>query len=89
MRTIADDDDLLRLRRAGTGLIYNDFSGTGASGGSYNVLHLATCRQLARANTHVAKLHFDSLEEAILWLEGHRGPEGRNWKRCDTCGADT
>ena len=84
---IRDDVELQRLRRAGSGFIYNDFSGAAPSGSDHNVLHTARCYWLERANTNVPKLFFTDLPQAVAWLNANRGPEGQNWKRCGTCGA--
>ncbi len=87
MKRIESDAELQRLRAIGTGLIYNDFSGTGPSGSEYNILHATNCHWLHHANLNVPKIHFYSLTEARTWLEAHRGLEGNNWKRCGTCQA--
>ena len=55
MRQLITEEDFQRHRASGRGYIYNDFSRAGASGVSYNVLHLASCRTLLRANTNVDK----------------------------------
>lgn len=88
MKRIETDEELRHLRNNGTGLIYNDFSGTGAGGDQYNVLHHTTCYQLNRANLGVPKLHFKSLAEAQTWLGANRGAEGVGWTRCGTCKAE-
>jgi len=85
MRQIASQEELEELHAAGVGLIYNDFSGLGAGGAQYNVLHAAGCHWVARSNTNVRKLFSDSLAEAIEWLNANRGPENKNWKRCRSC----
>ena len=87
MRQIASQEELEEFHAGGAGLIYNDFSGKGAGGAQYNVLHAADCFWVARSNTNVRKLFFESLAEAIEGLEENRGPEGRNWKRCGSCRA--
>lgn len=87
MRQIASEEELEELHTAASGLIYNDFSGLGATGAQYNVLHASDCRWLSRSNTNVRKLYFENLAETIEWLEANRGPEGRSWKRCGSCRA--
>lgn len=85
MKQIETDAELLRLHRAGVGLIYNDFRGTGSGGDQFNVLHLASCNWIIKSNVNFSKISFDSISEATAWLEANRGPEGANWKRCGTC----
>lgn len=87
MKQIADDDELRRLNRAGKGLIYNDYSGSGSWGFQYNVLHAAAYRHIVKADTKYTKIFFTNVSEARTWLLVHRGPEGTNWKRCGTCHA--
>jgi hypothetical protein len=87
MREIRSQVELNEMRKQGRGLIYNDFSGHGAGGANWNVLHAADCRTLARANMAVPKFFFSTVSEATNWLERNRGPEGIAWKRCGTCGA--
>lgn len=89
MRQITSEEELDELRVAAAGLIYNDFSGLGSGGAQYNVLHAADCRWVAQSNTNVRKLFFESLAEAIEWLNANRGAEGKNWKRCGSCRATT
>ena len=88
MRRIESDVDLDQCHGAGVGLIYNDFSGSGAGGKDYNILHAAGCRWVRRSNTNVPKFYFTDLQEAVSWLTANRGPEGKNWRRCGTCKAD-
>ena len=76
------EEDFQRHRASGLGYIYNDFSGSGASGVSYNILHLASCRTLLRANTNVDKYFAADLHEALTWLNAKRA---QNWKRCPVC----
>ena len=45
-RRIMDDSELEPIRVAGDGFIYNDFSGQGASGAEYNIMHTASCRHV-------------------------------------------
>jgi hypothetical protein len=87
LRQIDDDAELRHIRQRGVGLIYNDFSGTGPTGGAYNVLHGAGCSSLGRSNTNVRKWYFDDVRQAVIWLEANRGPEGKKWKRCGICTA--
>jgi hypothetical protein len=87
MQIIQGDDELARLHETGAGFVYNDFSGTSASGAQYNVLHAAGCSWVAKSNVNVRKLFFETLEEATAWLLSNRGAEGSNWKRCGTCRA--
>lgn len=87
MRAIRSDAELRQICAAGIGLVYNDFSGRGSGDAENNVLHAAWCSWLEKANLNVPKYFFDSLEEAVRWLEQNRGREGVNWKRCETCGA--
>ena len=87
MRQIASQKELEELHVAAAGLIYNDISGLGTGGAQYNVVHAADCPWVARSNTNIRKLFFESLAEAIEWLEANRGPEGRNWKCCGSCQA--
>lgn len=88
MREIRDDADLQQLYATGRGLIYNDFSGHGAGGKDYNVLHAARCQWVTKSNTKVRKYFFASLEEAFAWLSQNRGREGLSWKRCGSCHAE-
>jgi hypothetical protein len=88
MKQICTQSELDQLHRAGQGIVYNDFSGMGASGREYNVLHAAGCRWLERSNVNVRKFWFADLPEARSWLNTNRGPEGVAWKRCGTCNAE-
>jgi hypothetical protein len=85
---VRDDDELASLHRAGTGLIYNDFSGQGATGAQYNVLHTTRCSWVAKQKASVRKIFFATTPEALAWLTAHRGTEGKNWKRCGRCRAE-
>jgi hypothetical protein len=87
MERITSNQRLEAICVAGRGVVYNDFSGGGASGAQYNVVHSAACRWLARSNLSVAKLWFEDLAGATAWLVRERGEEGRAWKRCRTCRA--
>ncbi|MGH2381264.1 MAG: hypothetical protein ACRDG7_08595, partial [Candidatus Limnocylindria bacterium] len=89
MELIPNQDRFDEVLRAGRGLVYNDFSGRGASGQQYNVLHAARCTWLARSNLSVRKYLFEELREAIDWLTRERGAEGQAWKKCGTCRADS
>ena len=84
---VTNDDALRQLHEQGRGFIYNDFSGLGATGGKYNVLHAAGCPWVPRSNTNVRKFFFTTLEAATDWLNSERGEEEVSWKRCRTCGA--
>jgi hypothetical protein len=87
MERITSNQRLEAICLAGRGVVYNDFSGRGASGAQYNVVHSAACRWLARSNLNVAKLWFEDFADATGWLVRERGEEGRAWKRCRTCRA--
>ena len=84
-KPIMSDAELQQYHAAGSGLIYNDFSSSGASGHEYNVLHVAVCGWVGRSNTNVPKYFFADLVEAEAWLNSERGPEGINWRRCGIC----
>jgi hypothetical protein len=84
---VTDDDALRQLHEKGLGFIYNDFSGLGATGNLYNVLHAARCPWVPRSNTKVHKFFFPTLDAARAWLTSERGEEDVRWKRCRTCGA--
>jgi hypothetical protein len=85
MERVTSDERFRAIREAGRGVVYNDFSGRGASGAQYNVVHAASCGWLARSNLKVAKLWFEDLSAATDWLVRERGQEGQGWKRCGTC----
>lgn len=87
MRRVESSDEFYRLQHVGEGLLYNDYSGCGENGGETNILHVAYCETLQRANTNYTKYHFDTLDEAISWLKVNRGAEGVGWKRCGICHA--
>lgn len=82
MRQLITEEDFQRQRASGHGYIYNDFSRAGASGVSYNVLHLASCRTLLSANTNHDKYFAADASEALTWLNTKRA---QNWKRCPVC----
>lgn len=88
MKKIKSNSELKQLNANSKGLIYNDFSGKGAGGKEYNVLHAAYCHWVLRSNINVPKYFFNSLEKAIKWLKKNRGIEGKKWKRCGTCKAE-
>jgi hypothetical protein len=46
MQGIEGDEQFKAIREAGRGVVYNDFSGQGASGAQYNLVHAASCRWL-------------------------------------------
>jgi len=81
MEIIRHEDRLRELRETGRGCIFNDFS-RGPSGRQNNVLHESSCTWLRSANLNVAKVFFESVEEAVAWLDVNRP---NNWKRCGTC----
>lgn len=83
MNPIVDTAEMTRIRSDGAGYIYNDFSGAGPSGDSYNVLHKATCRRLENATVPPRKYFAHNVDTAVDWLNANREPEGQNWKRCD------
>jgi hypothetical protein len=87
MKSINSDSELVQLNDAGQGFIYNDYSGKGASGKDYNILHAASCSWILKSNINVRKLFFRNLDEAIDWLNMNRGKEGISWKRCGSCRA--
>jgi hypothetical protein len=82
---VLSEDEFKKRRRAGKGFIYNDFSGRGAGGAKYNLLHYADCETLERANASIPKFHFESLLEAEAWLESNRGAKDEQWRQCGTC----
>jgi hypothetical protein len=88
MELIPNQDRFDQVLRAGRGFVYNDFSGKGASGREYNVLHVAGCGWLARSSLSVRKFFFEDLRDAVEWLTRERGAEGSAWKRCGTCRAE-
>ena len=87
MERIADEQRFRSICADGLGVVFNDFSGHGASGAQYNVVHAATCRWLTRSTLSVPKIWFEDLVTATSWLERERGLEGWAWKRCGTCQA--
>ena len=82
MRQIESNAELQEVHEAGVGHVYNDFSGNGERGQTYNVLHLAECDWVRRCNLNYRKYFFQDDGEAQAWLEANRGPEGENWRRC-------
>lgn len=92
MHRISTNAELEDLHGVGVGYIFNDFT-SGPSGAQYNVLHGAWCpwieRMLNRAEPNkrpsVRKIFHSTLNEALSWLASNQGPEGRVWKRCETC----
>lgn len=85
MRKVTDLKDYQRIQDDGVGYVYNDFSPSGSHGGDDNILHLASCRWLDLSNLNVDKYFFNTLIEAEIWLESHRGEEGESWRKCRTC----
>lgn len=88
MKRIRDDGEFKQLQSAGKGFIYNDFSKNNPDGIDNNILHAANCHWLTNAKISIPKYFFETLDEALTWLQENRSEEERNWKRCDTCGAD-
>ena len=82
IKRIETDAELKRLHNIGDGFIYNDYSGRGATGKEYNILHVAFCNWVTRSKAHIPKYFFNTIDEAINWLSINRGD---NWKRCGTC----
>jgi hypothetical protein len=82
MRKISNEQDFQQCRAGGRGYIYNDFSRTGSDGMDYNILHVASCGTLARANTNVDKYFADDLADLVMWLDSNRR---NNWRRCAVC----
>jgi hypothetical protein len=86
MRPLTDNAEFRSLVDAGDGYIYNDYSGHGAKGIQYNILHRASCgtlrQQSARVTGYYGKYFAESLDQAARWLEANRP---RNWKRCGMC----
>ncbi|TET20076.1 hypothetical protein E3J74_04510 [Candidatus Bathyarchaeota archaeon] len=70
----------------GDGFIYNDYSGRGATGKEYNILHIAFCNWVTRSKANIPKYFFNNIDEAIKWLSINRRG---NWKRCGSCLAKT
>jgi len=94
MKIIRSNADLEKIHSAGVGLIYNDYSGRGSSGKDYNVLHAASCTFVLRSKVKtsariIPKYFFSNIDEAVKWLWRNRGREGKNWKRCGICKAET
>jgi hypothetical protein len=85
VRRIGSDEEFKAICVAGRGVVYNDFSWHGASGGQYNVVHAAACQSLVRSSPSVPKFWFEDLAAATGWLLSERGDEGRAWKRCGIC----
>jgi hypothetical protein len=83
---ISDEGRFRAICLSGIGVVYNDFTRGGASAGQYNILHVASCTWLRRANLGVPKILFGDAAEATTWLTSERGPEGTAWRRCRTCG---
>ena len=85
MERIASDERFRTICANGLGVVFNDFVRHGTSAAQYNVVHLASCRWLARSSLSVPKLWFEDLASATDWLVRERGAEGQAWKRCATC----
>ena len=86
MKRIETDAELRRLHTIGDGFIYNDYSGRGATGKEYNILHVAFCSWVTSSKANIPKYFFNTIDEAIKWL--HTNRRG-NWKRCGSCLAKT
>jgi len=86
MKRIETDAELRRLHNIGDGFIYNDYSGRGATGKKYNIIHVAYCNWVTRSKANIPKYFFNNIDEAIKWLRTNRRG---NWKRCGTCLAKT
>ena len=82
MKEINTDTELQEIYTSKKGFVFNDFSGMGASGKEYNVLHKASCNWILKSNTNVHKIFFENELNAKEWLHSNR--EG-NWKHCGTC----
>lgn len=85
MKEIQTDRELEKVRADGKGFIYNDFGSEGGHPDEWNVLHKAECYHLKTANVSTPKVFFESIDEAVGWLNSERGKEGKGWKRCGTC----
>lgn len=85
MQRIKSQQELDKIHHSRLGYIYNDYSGKGASGNRYNVLHRADCRWIKNTKISVPKYFFDTVDEADAWLVQNRGQEGVGWKQCGTC----
>jgi hypothetical protein len=46
---------------------------------------LPDCETLSRATASVRKFHFETLPEAVAWLESDRGAKGEHWTRSGIC----
>jgi hypothetical protein len=88
MKPIADTAELRRRHEDGQGYIYNDFAGHGPQGANFDILHKATCRFLGIGSVPPRKFFSPSYDAAVNWLNANRGPEGKNWKRCDASNCD-
>jgi len=77
MRRIRSMEELDAIREDAHGFLYNDFTKAGATAARDNVLHRASCPELAKMTSlSVGKLFFEPDEDAATWLEENRGPEG-------------
>lgn len=86
MRRVRSLEELDAIRKDGRGYVYNDFTKAGATAGKDNVLHRASCSELAKMTLSVRKFFVDPDEDAASWLQDNRGPEGLRWRRCGVCG---
>ena len=88
MQHVDTNSELAALHRAGSGVVFNDYT-SGPTAGQYNVLHAASCASVGRmlsgaipeARPSVRKMFFESADEARAWLLRHRGEENRAWRR--------
>lgn len=88
MRQVQTNADLAAIHRAGSGVVFNDYT-SGPTAGQYNVLHAAFCASVGRmlsgaipdAKPSVRKMFFETADEARAWLLRHRGEEDRAWRR--------
>jgi hypothetical protein len=94
MRQVQTNAELAAIHRAGSGVVFNDYT-SGPAAGQYNVLHVAFCASVGRmlagaipdARPSVPKMFFETADEARAWLLRHRGEEDRAWRR-HVCRAD-
>jgi hypothetical protein len=88
MRQVQTNAELAAIHRAGSGVVFNDYT-SGPTAGQYNVLHAAFCASVGRmlagaipeARPSAAKIFFENADEARAWLLRHRGEEDRAWRR--------
>lgn len=85
MKDIETGRELEKIRAEGKGFVYNDFGSEGGHPDECNVLHRADCCHLKAVEVSTRKVHLDTIDEAIGWLNSECGREGEGWKRCATC----